>query len=109
MHVILKNIRVHANGGPVVYSIETSYGWNGKTCVDVIRLQYTPGKRDITLAVRARHQGVAFVLERVIEVLQDHDLTSPEIKHPCRWIVEHLNLQLGMTFDEEMLASLPEN
>lgn len=106
MELKLKNINLYGeNKQRVVISIEARYGWNEKTYGDLIKISFDSTNINPSISVKIKNQGVAFVIERIIECLSEIDFPASN-GTPLSLIIKTLAKDLKMAYDEENIQDL---
>ena len=94
------------NCSNVYMAIKALYGWNGKQCGDIIKLNYNGLKREAFLTVKAINPGVGLVLERIIDLVKGINLHNTALDNPMKAIIEILVEKLELEYDSNIVQKV---
>jgi len=103
MDLQLQKITRTADHPPTLrFSIEALYGWEGRTCRDLIQITYHPIKREAFLTVKIMNPGAGIIASRIIEVITAAGCFDSSIGSPPLKILETLADKLSLHYDRDL-------
>ena len=102
MELKLNKINCYGDNNSMIFlSIVAEYGWEGKMCSDIIKLNYNGKKREAFLTVKIQNSGVGLIIERIIEILNDIFNKNDKKDNQIKKIIEKMSENFKFKYNRE--------